>query len=212
MWKGVTDPAKKGLLLLLQEKRHIILSFCKAEPEIAHDIISLVHKTRINLKLRHNYTAKKCELLGKRKFKALKVAFTGDGRNLLQIGFYGWKHFLKSLALTLCLMTNFRLIQTEWLCRQQFQQWLTEHGEKFFKRVENTEGKGEIAHNEQFLFSHSIFKRLVLQTQGIVWERLESLVFPDTNNFLTLSQTSPVFYVSAVQVFWKHCGKRRNCS
>ena len=30
--------------------------------------------------------------------------------------------------------------------------------------------------------------------------------------FLTLSQTSPGFYVSAVQVFWKHCGKRRNCS
>ena len=29
---------------------------------------------------------------------------------------------------------------------------------------------------------------------------------------LTLSQTSPGFYVSAVQVFWKHCGKGRNCS
>ena len=29
---------------------------------------------------------------------------------------------------------------------------------------------------------------------------------------LTLSQTSPGFYVSAVQAFWKHSGKRRNCS
>ena len=29
---------------------------------------------------------------------------------------------------------------------------------------------------------------------------------------LTLSETSPVFYVSAAQVFWKHCGKRGNCS
>ena len=29
---------------------------------------------------------------------------------------------------------------------------------------------------------------------------------------LTLSQTSPGFYVSAVQVFSKHCEKRRNCS
>ena len=28
---------------------------------------------------------------------------------------------------------------------------------------------------------------------------------------LTLSQTSPGFYVSALQDFWKHCGKRRNC-
>ena len=29
---------------------------------------------------------------------------------------------------------------------------------------------------------------------------------------LTLSQTSPGFYMSALKVFWKHCGKRRNCS
>ena len=30
--------------------------------------------------------------------------------------------------------------------------------------------------------------------------------------FLTLSQTSPGFYASAVQLFGKHCEKRRNCS
>ena len=29
---------------------------------------------------------------------------------------------------------------------------------------------------------------------------------------LTLAQTSPWYNVSAVQVLWKHCGKRRNCS
>ena len=29
---------------------------------------------------------------------------------------------------------------------------------------------------------------------------------------LTLSQTSPGFYLSAIQVFRKYCGKRRNCS
>ena len=29
---------------------------------------------------------------------------------------------------------------------------------------------------------------------------------------LALSQTRPWFYMSAVQVFWKHCRKRRNCS
>ena len=39
-------------------------------------------------------------------------------------------------------------------------------------------GKGEIACNEQFLFSPSVFERLVLQTckkQGIVWERVKSI-------------------------------------
>ena len=30
--------------------------------------------------------------------------------------------------------------------------------------------------------------------------------------FLTLFQTSPGFYVSEVQVIWKHCAKRWNCS
>ena len=46
---------------------------------------------------------------------------------------------------------------------------------KFSKRVENTVAKGEIAHYEQFLFFHSVFKRLVLQTRknqgGLVWEQ-----------------------------------------
>ena len=32
------------------------------------------------------------------------------------------------------------------------------------------------------------------------------------NVYLSLSQTSSDFYVSAVQVYWKHSGKRRNCS
>ena len=32
------------------------------------------------------------------------------------------------------------------------------------------------------------------------------------SHLLTLSQTSTCFYVSAVQVFWKHCWKRRNSS
>ena len=43
---------------------------------------------------------------------------------------------------------------------------IDENGRKFFKRVENTVGKGEIAPHEQFLlFPHSVFKKLVLQTR-----------------------------------------------
>ena len=33
-----------------------------------------------------------------------------------------------------------------------------------------------------------------------------------STNWLTLYQTSPGFYMSAVQVFWKDCWKRRKCS
>ena len=36
-----------------------------------------------------------------------------------------------------------------------------ENSRKFSKQVENSVGKGEIARYEQFLFSHSVFKRLV---------------------------------------------------
>ena len=40
-----------------------------------------------------------------------------------------------------------------------------ENGGNVSKRVENTVGKGEIARYEQFLFSHSVFYRLLLQTR-----------------------------------------------
>ena len=40
---------------------------------------------------------------------------------------------------------------------------------------------------------------------------LSTTIFILNDNRLNLSQTSPGFYVSAVQVFWKHSGKRRIC-
>ena len=43
---------------------------------------------------------------------------------------------------------------------------LDENGGEFFKGVENTEGKGEIACYKQFLlFSHSVIEILALQTR-----------------------------------------------
>ena len=41
---------------------------------------------------------------------------------------------------------------------------LDENGRKLPKRVENTEGKGEIDRYEHFFFSNSVFKRLDLRT------------------------------------------------
>ena len=103
----------------------------------------------------------------------------------------------------------------------------------FCKRVENTVGKGEIARKEQFLFFPKCFlpfRRTFcsihqiwnchLQTLSIcksllfvIWERVKLLVSVKVMmGVLTLSQTSPCFYVSAVQAFWKHWGKRRNYS
>ena len=40
-----------------------------------------------------------------------------------------------------------------------------ENGREFSKWLENSVGKGEIARYEQFSFSCSVFKRVVLQTR-----------------------------------------------
>ena len=47
---------------------------------------------------------------------------------------------------------NFRLFKTDRVCRQQ-------NSRKFFKRIENTVGKGEIARNEQFLLFPQCFQK-----------------------------------------------------
>ena len=66
--------------------------------------------------------------------------------------------------------------------------------EKLLKPVENTVGKGEIAHYEQFLLFPQCFQMPCFPgaSKGVImWEWVNSLTF---------SQTSPYFHVSAVQV------------
>ena len=48
-----------------------------------------------------------------------------------------------------------------------------ESGKKFSERVENTLGKGEIAHYEQFLLFPQCFSKDKFQKQGLAWERVE---------------------------------------
>ena len=58
-------------------------------------------------------------------------------------------------GLTLSQATNFRLFQTERVCRQQLQIWWK--WQKGLQRVENTIGKGELARYEQFLIFPQCF-------------------------------------------------------
>ena len=51
--------------------------------------------------------------------------------------------------------TNFRLFQTERVCRRQFK--FDDNRRKLSKQVKNTVGKGEIAHHEQFLLFPQCF-------------------------------------------------------
>ena len=53
-------------------------------------------------------------------------------------------------------MTNFRLFQNRKVCKRHFK--LDKNGGKVSKRVENTVGKEENAHYEQFLFFPQCFQ------------------------------------------------------
>ena len=71
--------------------------------------------------------------------------------------------------------TNFRLFQTERLCRRQFD----ENGRKLSKPVENTVGKGEIARFEQFLLFPQSFQKACFPgtSKGvIVWEWVKAIL------------------------------------
>ena len=73
-----------------------------------------------------------------------------------------------------------------------------ENGRKLSKRVENTVGKGEIARYQQFLLFPQCFQKACFPAASkgvIVWEWVQQ-----SQNPLTLSQTSPGFYMSAIQV------------
>ena len=67
-------------------------------------------------------------------------------------------------------MTNFRLLQTERVCADDSFKF-DENGRKFSKRRENTLGKGEIAHYEQFLLFPQCFQKTHtadMSKQGLV--------------------------------------------
>ena len=57
--------------------------------------------------------------------------------------------------LTLSQMTIFLLFQSERACRRNFK--FDGNGRKFFEKIENIVGKGEIAHYEQFLLFPQCF-------------------------------------------------------
>ena len=54
-------------------------------------------------------------------------------------------------------MINFRLVQFKGFADDNFK--FDKNGRKFSKRVENTLGKGEIAHYEQFLLFPHCFQK-----------------------------------------------------
>ena len=95
--------------------------------------------------------------------------------------------------LTFSQMTNFRLVQIERVCRRQFQFYF-----KWQKDLQT--GRNYYGKRRNFSFSHSVFKRLVLQTgknQGLFGKGL------------THYHTMPHFDALKTYSCGKNCEKRK---
>ena len=66
-------------------------------------------------------------------------------------------YILFMAGLTRSQTTNFRLFQTERICRRQLS--IDENGRNFSKRIENTAGKGKIARYKQFFLFPQCFQK-----------------------------------------------------
>ena len=105
--------------------------------------------------------------------------------------------------LTLSQMTDFQLFQIERVCRRQFKIGI---GCKVSNRVENTEGKGEIAHYEQFLLSPQCFQKACFPEASkgvIVWEWVKSICRQHSKCYCKIE--------ICFGTGRKHCRKRRKC-
>ena len=112
--------------------------------------------------------------------------------------------------------------------QQQIKIWCQKYwqmGMQFSDRVENIVGKEEIACYERFLLFPQCFQKLsivdVLKWVFFEWRVNNLHVTVKWQNatspllwffFLTHSHTMTYFDAPGKQAFWKHCGKRRNCS
>ena len=102
------------------------------------------------------------------------------------------RHYLDRLEkpLTLSQTTNFRLFQTERVCRRQFS--VSRKWQKVLQQARKLNEKEKLLVTSNFSFSHSVFKRLVKQirkTQGFL-ERVNP--FPNKPWFLLVCNVSPL--------------------
>ena len=105
---------------------------------------------------------------------------TGLRMFLKLVGEFGLRHtffprrFVMTSVLTLSQTTNFRLFQTEIVCRRKFQIWWK--WRKAFETGRKHWEKEKLLVTSNFSFSRSVFKRLIQQTrknQGLFGKRLK---------------------------------------
>ena len=112
-------------------------------------------------------------------FPANRLTFFFGNSYKFVLGIYDvFTSLLYKISLTHYQMTNFRLFQTERVCRRQFQIW--RKWQKVIQTGRNTVGKGEIARYEQFLLFPQCFQKACFPgaSKGvIVWEWVKVFEF-----------------------------------
>ena len=114
-----------------------------------HPHVSSVVNVKMHTPKPHCLPSLKCVLVGVLNSSSLKGTKIRQNYRQLTLSPFPKRQILDSSKLKEFADDNFKF---------------NENGRKFFKRVENTGGKGEIACHEQFLLFPQCFKRLVLQT------------------------------------------------
>ena len=139
---------------------------------------------------------------------------------LLELILAQWRQENFLHHLTHSQMTYLRPFQTERIRRRQFQIWWI--WQKVLRMYRKHCGKKRNCSLRAISLFPTVFKRRVPQTcknQGLFWKGLKCCTFvpcfiywPPHPSFLTHSHTMTPFDAPRKQAFWKHCGKRRNCS
>ena len=122
----------------------------------------LVPRSRSSAKVKVKYQGHISQKMGVSGALVFLLFFTRPVGVYVLARKFTWKkkselHSKYNVPLTLSQTTNFRLFQIERFADDNFE--FEENGRKFSKRLENTVGKGEIAHYEQFLLFPQCFQR-----------------------------------------------------
>ena len=131
-------------------------------------------------------------IMGKREITG-KQYFLSCSQNVFQNVFFCSQVFQPK--------TNLSFSATFFFVASNVLRWLKYSFQLFLSRFLNY-----LSNNQHFLLFPQCFLSYIRQASLFEQELMLCA------NPFTLSQTSPGFYMSAVKVFGKHCGKKRNCS
>ena len=171
MWHFLTV-----LVLSCLNKQGSFLHSCIFPPPLKAACVSAVYKllrTLVCLRLFLFQQQQTLQVKSVSLHMALKILGQNRLENKKELSIWNSLNTTRILSLTLSEMTNFRLFQTERVCRWQFRIWWKL--QKVLQTGRKHCGKGEIARYEQFLLFPQCFQKTCTadtKKPGLVCERV----------------------------------------